>query len=118
MGAQLRIHTLTFITEALRLSGGPSVASTPCHLSLLWQAFMTHCVNKATPIRFINGKCHIKQLKAGKSHKICLTNHTQSVSHHIMPLVINTLGSRQTHTNTHIPTYRHANQSNFKKLGV
>ena len=60
------------------------------------------CVNKTTPIHFINGKSHIKQLKAGKSHT-CLTNHTWSMSHHIMPLVINALGSRHTHrhTNTH-----------------
>ena len=35
--------------------------------------------------------CHIKQLKAGKTRKTCLTNHTQSESHHIMSLIINTL---------------------------
>ena len=44
------------------------------------------------PIHFVDSKCHIKQLKAVKSHKTCLTNHTQPISHHIMPLVINSLG--------------------------
>ena len=72
------------------------------HLSLLWQAFMTCCVNKATPIHFIDSKCHIKQLKAEKSHKTCLTNHTQSISHRITPLVCNAF--RGGHTNTSIHT--------------
>ena len=49
------------------------------HLSLLWQAFTTCCINKTMPIHFIDGRCHIKQLKAGKSYKTCLTNHTQSI---------------------------------------
>ena len=71
------------------------------------------CVNKATPIYFIDRKCHIKQLKAGKSHKTCLTNHTWFISHHIMPLVINSHWG-QTHTDTHTS----ANQSNFKKPGL
>ena len=31
-----------------------------------------------------------------KSHKTCLTNHARSISHHIMLLVINGLGGRQT----------------------
>ena len=43
----------------------------------------------------------IKQLKAGKSHKTCLTNHIWSISHHITPLVINALGA-ETQTHTHI----------------
>ena len=37
------------------------------------------------------------QLKSGQSHKNCLTNHTQSISHHIMPLVINAIGGGHTH---------------------
>ena len=37
-------------------------------------------------------------------------------SHHITPLVINALRGR--HTHTHIYTYQHANQSNFKKPGA
>ena len=59
----------------------------------------------ATPINFINGKCHYKQLKAGISCETCLTNHTWPISHHITPLVINALGGRHTdtYTQTHIP---------------
>ena len=30
-------------------------------------------------------------MKAGKSSKTCLANHTQSISHHITPLAINVL---------------------------
>ena len=76
------------------------------------------CVNMATPIHSIADKCHTKLLKAGKSHETCLTNCTWSISHHIMPLVINTLrgGHTDRHTDTH--TYRHTNQSNFKKPGA
>ena len=61
---------------------------------------MRCCLNKATPIHFIDGKCHIKQLKVGKSSKTCLTNHTQSVSHHITSLVINSLGVEHMDTHT------------------
>ena len=40
-----------------------------------------------------------------KSHKTCLTNHTQSVSNHITPLVINTpLGGYTDTQTTHIHT--------------
>ena len=68
----------------------------------------------ATPIHFIDGKCHVQKLKAGKSHETCLSNRTQPISHHITPLVINAL--RGGHTDTH--AYRRANQSNFKKPGA
>ena len=39
-------------------------------------------------------------------HRTFLTNHIGSTSHHIMPLVINILGSRHMYTNTHtdVPT--------------
>ena len=68
-------------------------------------ACTTHCITKATPIRFINDKCYIKQLKAEKSRKTCLTNHTWPISHHIMPLVINAHGAdTQTDRQTHIDT--------------
>ena len=70
----------------------------PRHLSLLWWAYTMCFVNKVTPINFFDGRCHIKQLRAGKSHKICLTNHTWSISYHIMPLVINGLEGGDTHT--------------------
>ena len=55
----------------------------------------------AMPIHFIDGNCRMKQLKAGKSRKTCLTNRTRSISHHITPLVINGLGGGHTHTHTH-----------------
>ena len=54
------------------------------------------CVTKITPIHLIDGKCHIKQLNSRKNHKTCLTNRTQSISHHIMPLVMNALGGGHT----------------------
>ena len=47
------------------------------------------CVKMATPIHFIDGSCHMK----------CLTDRTRSMSHHILPLVINGLGA-DTHTHT------------------
>ena len=41
-------------------------------------------------------------MKSGKSRKTCLTNHTQSISHHwlLMPL------GAGTHTYAHIPMYK------------
>ena len=39
-----------------------------------------------------------------------------SISHHITPLVINSLGGEHIHANTH--TYRHPHRNNFKKPGV
>ena len=63
----------------------------PRHLSLWW-AFMTCCVNKATPIIFINGKCYIKQLKAGKTRS---TSHIWSISRHWL-----LIPRGQTHTQT------------------
>ena len=43
---------------------------------------------------------------------ICLTNHTGFIPHHIMPIVIYSLGGRHTYTHcvcmqTHIQTHRH-----------
>ena len=61
------------------------------------------CVNMATPIYFIDGKCHnYKLIKSRESCETCLTNHTRPISHHIMPLVINALGGG--HTDTHTDT--------------
>ena len=105
LNAVLCICPLTFITEALHLVLGiSSVVST----TLPWQAFMTCCVTKAMPIHFIDNKCHIKQLKSGKSRKTWLTNHTWSISHHWS----------QGQGHTHIHTYQRMNKSNFKKPGV
>ena len=66
---------------------------------------MTCCVTKAISMHFIDEKCSIKQLKSGKSHKTCLTNHTWSISHYIMPLVINALGGGQRQTDRHMYTH-------------
>ena len=55
----LHIRPLTFINEALRLSGSPFAASTT-HLSFLWQAFTMSCVKMATPIHFMDGNCRMK----------------------------------------------------------
>ena len=40
-----------------------------------------------------------------------------SISCHIMPLVINSLGGAHTHKHTHTHTYRHPHRNNFKKPG-
>ena len=57
-------------------------------------------VTKATPIRFIEGKCYIKQLK---SSKIYLTNQWQShmvIAQHTRLLTPS--GTRDTHTEQHL----------------
>ena len=45
----------------------------------------------------------------------CLTNHTGSIPRQIMPLVINSLGSGHTDTQTHMHAYTHTHhgQINF-----
>ena len=90
---------------------------------------MTYCVTKATPLHFINRKCHIKQLKSGKSKNLCNQSHMVYINH-IRLLVINGLGDRHTdicrhrhthkgtQTHRHIHIYHHVNQSNFKKSGI
>ena len=63
---------------------------------------MMYCIAKATLIPFIDGNCHINQLK----HKSCntyVTYHTWSISHHITLLVINALRGKQTHISTYKP---------------
>ena len=53
-----------------------------------------------------------------------ITNHIGFISCHIKPLVIDSLGGRDTHTNTHIHTqththtYIHPHRNNFKKPGM
>ena len=68
---------------------------------------MTCCVNMATPIHFIDGKYHIKLLRAGKSRETCLTNRTQPISHYITPLVINALRGGHTDRQTHARILMH-----------
>ena len=52
-----------------------------------------------------------------KSHRTYLTNHMWSISHHITPLVINSLRGGHTHINTHTDI-RIRGQSNSKKPGA
>jgi len=66
----------------------------PCPLRAV---FTTRFVYKATPtnhtIRF-DSNCHINERETLKT---CLNNHKGSISHHITPLVINSLGGGHTH---------------------
>ena len=56
------------------------------------------------PIQFIDGKCHIKQLKAGKRYKTCLTNYIRTA--YITPYHATgyyALGGGHTDRHTNIP---------------
>jgi len=56
---------------------------------------------KATPTNLLichDFNCHINERETPTT---CLINHKSSISHHIMPLVINSLGGGHTHTHTH-----------------
>jgi len=71
-----------------------SIMALPCPL----RAF-SRCAlfTKATPptISICNDfNCYINE---GETPKTCLTNHKDSISHHITPLVINSLGGGHTH---------------------
>ena len=59
----------------------------------------THTKSKATPINDNNYSCHNYNCC-----RTCLTNRMESISCHITPLVINSLGSGHTHTHTHTQT--------------
>ena len=65
------------------------------------------------PINNNDYSCHTYN-----SCKTCLINHMRFTSCHIMPLAINTLGGRHTHTHTHKHTYRQPHKNNFKKPGM
>jgi len=57
-----------------------------------------------------------KHINERETTKTCLANHKGSISHHIMPLVINSLEGRHTHRYTHTCKHTHiADKSNFKK---
>ena len=51
-----------------------------------------------------------------KGSRTCLANHTRSISHHITPLVIHSLGGG--HTDTHTHSRIHPHRSDFKKPGA
>jgi len=74
-----------------------------------WWALFT----KAMPTNFRichDFNCNINERETPKN---CLTNHKGSISHHITPLVINSLGGRHTNTHTHI--YSHHRQKLFQE---
>ena len=106
--SSLCIHPFTFVTEELRL-----VATARYFIYVLlwlvrhqaWHLCLVCSVSKATPIHFIDSKCHIKRLKARKRCKTCLTNYIQPILHHIMPLVIMPSGA-DTQTDRHKHTDR------------
>jgi len=54
--------------------------------------------------------CYINERETPKT---CLTNHKGSISHHIMPLVINSLGGG--HTHTHTQARSHHGQKQFQE---
>jgi len=60
--------------------------------------------------------CHVNEWETPKT---CLTNHKGSISHHITPLVINSLRgghtNTHTHTHTHTQAYRHCRQKQFQE---
>jgi len=72
----------------------------PFTCSFSWRALFT----KATPTNV--SICHDfnYQINKRKTPTTCLTNHKSSISHHITPLVINSLGDGHTHTHTRIFT--------------
>jgi len=78
----------------------------------LYVQFSQHtlCI-KAMPTNYTirhNFNCHINERETPKT---CLTNHKGSISHHIMPLVINSLGGRHTHTHA----YSHCGQKQLQE---
>ena len=60
-------------------------------------------VTKAMPIHFLmNGKCHTKQLKSGKSYKPCLTNnYTWSITPGLLHHLILMAAGADTHMHTY-----------------
>ena len=81
------------------------------YLELYVQFLRRALFTKATPtnytIRF-DFNCHINERETPTT---CLTNHKGSISHHITPLVINSLGGGHTHTHA----YRHRGQKQFQE---
>ena len=63
---------------------------------------MTHMDAYVMPTKDTDYNCHIKAIE------LILTNHIGSISHHIMPLVINSLG-----LDTHVNKHSHARIQTF-----
>ena len=108
--------TPTLITEALHLVTRVQLLLTTvtvnqcliqCQLTLMGLVY-TMCTNsKAMPITIMTTDVIYRC-------RTCLTNRMGSISRHIMPLVISSLGGGHTHKHT----YRCPHRSNFKKPGV
>jgi len=70
------------------------------YLALYVQFLRCALFTKATPTDYTircDFNCHINERETPKT---CLTNHKSSISHHTIPLVINSLGGGDTHTQT------------------
>ena len=78
------------------------------YLALYVQFLRRALFTKATPTNYTiryDFNCHINERETPTT---CLTNHKSSISHHITPLVINSLGGGHTHTHTHTHARTHA----------
>ena len=84
------MHSPTHLYKTVWLLQLGSLYASFCGYSM---CMMCWWVPKATPIQFINGN-KLKSCRMG------LTNHTQPISHHITPLVINALEGKHTNTDT------------------
>jgi len=64
------------------------------YVQFLWRTLFT----KATPTNLLICLDFNYHINERETLTTCLTNHKSSISHHIMPLVINSLGGGHTHT--------------------
>ena len=118
LNKSLCICPLTFITEALHLVATVLLQLVPHYLSL--QGKRLRCAVLLRPCLSILSAAsiiRIKKLKSRKSHKTCLTNHTQSKSHHLYHTIschwlLMPVGWMHTYM------CQRVNQSNFKKPGA
>ena len=78
-------------SDVLELPGSPSVANT---VLLIWQAFMTRSVTKATPIQFIDGRSYMKKRRC---HKTALSGYYACFSRDLLIIPSGT----GTHTHIH-----------------
>jgi len=67
------------------------------YVQFSWCALFTKAMPTNLSIRH-DFNCHINEKETPKT---CLTNYKGSISHHITPLVINSLGGGHTHIHTH-----------------